>query len=260
MDHVAVALLALYGLGYLVLGGADIGAGMLLFVLGKGDRERRLVVTAIAPAFLGTEVWLVATAGVLVGAFPALEGELLSGMFPAVVALLVGWVVRDAGLWSRGRVGARGWRIACDTAVCAGSWTVAGAWGLMFVWAGEAGIGRVGPVPGIGSIVLAALVAAVFACHGLGFAGVRLSGPVGARIAGMAGRVGAWRLYALTSAGMVLVGVGLGSRLPLLESAADASTLAVLVPALLVVTPFLLAAQAGMWWLFRGRVREPGYF
>ncbi|GIG63848.1 cytochrome d ubiquinol oxidase subunit II [Phytomonospora endophytica] len=260
MEYAAVALLALYGLGYLVLGGADIGAGMLLFALGKGDRERRLVVSAIAPAFLGTEVWLVATAGVLVGAFPSLEGELLTALFPAVVTLLIGWVVRDVGLWSRGRVDARGWRTVCDVAVCAGSWTVAGAWGLVFVGAGEAGIGRAGPVPGIGSLMLAALVAAVFACHGLGYAGLRLGGAVGARVARTAGRIGAWRLYALTSAAMALVGLGIGTRLPLLETVADGATLAVLVPALLVVTPFLLAAQAGMWWLFRGRVRGPGYF
>ncbi|MEV0644646.1 cytochrome d ubiquinol oxidase subunit II [Phytomonospora sp. NPDC050363] len=260
MEYAAVALLALYGLGYLLLGGADIGAGMLLPVLGRDERERRLVVTAIAPAFLGSEVWLVATAGVLVGAFPDLEGELLSGMFPAIVALLVGWMVRDMGLWSRGRVDARGWRAACDIAICAGSWAVAGAWGLVFVWAGETGIGRVGPLPGIGALMLAALVAAVFAFHGLGWAGTRLGGAVGERVAGLVGRVGGWRLYALTSAAMLLVGLGLGARLPLRESAADGATLAVLVPALLIVTPFLMTAQAGMWWLLRGRVREPGYF
>ncbi|WP_255283002.1 hypothetical protein [Actinomadura madurae] len=45
------------------------------------------------------------------------------------MVLLIGWVVRDMGLWLRGRVDAAGWRGACDAAVVAGSWALALAWG-----------------------------------------------------------------------------------------------------------------------------------
>ena len=66
METFAYALLGLFGIGYFVLGGADIGVGMLLPFLG---RDRRLTIAAIAPFFLGNEVWLVATAGLLTAAF-----------------------------------------------------------------------------------------------------------------------------------------------------------------------------------------------
>lgn len=63
------------------------------------------------------------------GAFPGLEHRLLEELFPLFVVLLIGWVVRDMGLWLRGRVDAAGWRGACDAAVVAGSWALALAWG-----------------------------------------------------------------------------------------------------------------------------------
>lgn len=68
MDTLAVCLLAFFATGYFVLAGADIGTGMVLPYLGGSDGERRLVIASFAPFFLGNEVWLVATAGVLVGA------------------------------------------------------------------------------------------------------------------------------------------------------------------------------------------------
>jgi cytochrome bd ubiquinol oxidase subunit II len=47
-----------------------------------------------------------------------------------------------------------------------------------------------------------------------------------------------------------------GLNLPDATPASNASlTLSVLAPAL----PLLLAAQAWVWWTFRGRVREPSY-
>ena len=46
--------------------------------------RRRAALTALGPFFLGNEVWLVAAVGILFGAFPTLEGELLAGYYPAV--------------------------------------------------------------------------------------------------------------------------------------------------------------------------------
>ncbi len=129
MDSLAVLLLALFAGGYLVLAGADIGVGMLLPWLGRDQRERRLVIASFAPFFLGNEVWLVASAGLVAGAFPGLEHRLLEELYPLVVVLLIGWVVRDMGLWLRGRVDAAAWRSLWDGAIVAGSWALALAWG-----------------------------------------------------------------------------------------------------------------------------------
>ncbi|MDI3402556.1 cytochrome d ubiquinol oxidase subunit II [Streptomyces cavernicola] len=258
LETLAVGLLAFFAAGYFVLGGADIGTGMLTPYLGRGDAERRLVLTSFAPFFLGNEVWLVAAAGLLIGCFPALEGELLSGQFAVVVPLLAGWAVRDAGLWLRGRTGGSRWRAGCDGAVVCGSWAVALAWGWLLagLFTGSAGAAATGPV----AVLTALAVAALFAAHGLGFAAMRLTGDPYARAHVLVGR-GArpWQTFALTGVLMAALPLSAGVALPLGESAADGATLAFLVPALLGVTPLLLAVQAWMWRTFRHRVTGPSY-
>ncbi|MFF8386240.1 cytochrome d ubiquinol oxidase subunit II [Streptomyces kanasensis] len=260
MDTLAITLLGFYAAGYFVLAGADIGTGMLLPHLGRSDDERRLVVASFAPFLLGNEVWLVATAGVFIGCFPVLEGEVLSGQFTVVVPLLAGWMVRDAGLWSRGRVTGRAgpvWRAVCDGATVCGSWVVALSWGRLLAGL-LAGTPHV-PASGAAALVAALAVAALFAAHGAGFAAVRLTGPPFERARRLVGRTRPWQSFALTAVLMAALPVAAGSSLPLARSAADGATLALLVPALLVVTPLLVAVQAWTWHAFRRRVTGPSY-
>ncbi|MDT9685768.1 cytochrome d ubiquinol oxidase subunit II [Streptomyces sp. TRM76323] len=260
METLAIALLGFYAAGYFVLAGADVGTGMVAPYLGRTDRERRLVIASFAPFLLGNEVWLVATAGLLVGCFPVLEGELLSGQFAVIVPLLVGWVVRDSGLWLRGRVtgrAGRAWRAGCDGAVVCGSWTVALAWGWLL--AGVLGGTPERPASGAVALVTAAAVAALFAAHGLGFAAVRLTGLPYERARRLVGRTRAVHSFALTAVLMAAVPVAAGVALPLARSAADHATLVLLVPALLVVTPPLVAVQVWSWYVFRHRVTGPSY-
>lgn len=257
METLAIALLGFFAAGYFVLAGADIGTGMVTPYLGRDDAERRLVITSFTPFFLGNEVWLVATAGVFVGCFPELEGELLSGQFGVVVPLLVGWVLRDMGLWLRGRTGGRRWRACCDVAVVAGSWTVALSWGrlLAALLTGAPGSGAAGPV----AVLTTLAVAALFAVHGLGFAAVRLTGTPYARARRVVGRTGSWQSFVLTAVLMAAVPLLAGHGLPLRSSAAGGATLGLLVPVLLTVTPLLCAVQAWMWHAFRHRVTSPSY-
>ncbi|MFE5486935.1 cytochrome d ubiquinol oxidase subunit II [Streptomyces sp. NPDC056527] len=258
MESLAIALLAFFATGYFVLAGADIGTGMLTPYLGRTDRERRLVIAAFAPFFLGNEVWLIATAGVFVGCFPDLEGELLTGQFAVLVPLLTGWIVRDVGLWSRGRGRGRVWRAVCDGAVVCGSWTVALAWGwlLAALLTGTPDETATGPT----AILVALATAALFAAHGLGFATLRLTGPPYERARLLVGRTGRpWQSFALTGVLLAVLPLFAGSTLPLTDRAADGATLTLLVPALLVVTPLLVAAQAWTWRTFRHRVTRPSY-
>jgi cytochrome bd-type quinol oxidase subunit 2 len=256
MEIIAIAALAFFVLGYLVLAGADIGVGMALPFLGRGAYERRLVIATIAPFFLANEVWLVAAAGVLVGAFPNLEGKLLSGMFPAVVVLLLGWILRDLGLWLRGRTNARAWWAICDGAVTIGSWVLALSWG----WVAASVLTNTGGLAtGPGTFFVAIAVAALFGMHGLAYAALRSTGEVRRRAGVLSKPSGEMRTYLLTAAGMVALGVVLGVRLPLVASAADPETLAFLLPGMGLILPFLLLAQLVVWLLFRGRVTEPSY-
>ncbi|MFF5207915.1 cytochrome d ubiquinol oxidase subunit II [Streptosporangium sp. NPDC000396] len=242
-----IALLAFFAVGYFVLAGADLGVGMLLPYLGRTSAERGLVLASITPFFLGNEVWLVAAAGILTGAFPTLEGELLSGMYVPFVTLLLGWVVRDAGIWLRGRVDRGAWRAGCDGAVVAGSWTVTLSWGSVFT----------GLAAGLSSLIVVPAVAALFCVHGLALAGLRLRDGLQERARRFSGSSGERTIYALTSGGMALVCLLAGFRLPLAENLADPATLALLTPSLLVITPLLVASQVWLWWTFgRAQVRS----
>jgi cytochrome bd-type quinol oxidase subunit 2 len=243
-----IFILAFFALGYLVLAGADIGVGMALPYLGRSAGERREVIAAIAPFFLGNEVWLVAAAGVLAGLFPSVEGELLSGHYVLVVALLVSWISRDMGLWLRGRVAGARWRDFWDGAIVAGSWGLALSWGTLL---GDVLLGIEQPLV----VLPALLVAALFAVHGLTFAALRLRGVLRERAGVLSGGAGEGRTYALTAFALVVVGVLAGLRLPLTAGTSGG----VLVPVGLFMIPLLVAAQGWVWWTFRHRVSGPSY-
>ncbi|MFB4320557.1 cytochrome d ubiquinol oxidase subunit II [Actinomadura sp. 21ATH] len=249
MEMLAVVVLAVFTAGYVVLAGADLGVGMLLPVLGRGPAERRVVIASFAPFFLGNEVWLVAVAGVMAGAFPGLEHDLLAGLFPLFAVLLVAWVVRDMGLWLRGRVDAAAWRGGCDAAI------VAGSWGLALVLASLLGTVLAGdPAGGLNAgSVLGLPLAGVFALHGAGFARMRCTGAVLERARRFPARYG---VTAVVLAGVVAAA---GARLPLEGAAAPGTGLAVTAVMTAVLLPLLLAAQALVWWTFRGRVDSPSY-
>ncbi|MEU0482799.1 cytochrome d ubiquinol oxidase subunit II [Streptosporangium sp. NPDC006013] len=243
-----IALLAFFAVGYFVLAGADLGVGMLLPYLGRTPEERGRVLGSITPFFLTNEVWLVTAVGVLIGAFPVLEGEMLSGLYLPFVALLLGWVARDAGIWLRGRVDRAAWRAWCEGAVVAGSWLAVLSWGLILVGMGD------GFTVGPGALVAAPLGAVLFAAHGLALAGLRLDGAPRERARRFAGPSAGRAVYALTSAGMALACLLAGARLPLAEHLADPATLALLTPSMVLLTPLLVASQVWLWWLF-GRVQ-----
>jgi cytochrome d ubiquinol oxidase subunit II len=112
---------------YFVLGGLDQGVAMLLPTLG-GDGERRAALNAIGPMFLGNEVWVVGAAGVLIAAFPRLEGELFGAAYPAVVAAVLGLLALNAAVQLRSRGRRRG---GFDALIAGSGLTLATAWGLL---------------------------------------------------------------------------------------------------------------------------------
>ncbi|MEU5691524.1 cytochrome d ubiquinol oxidase subunit II [Actinosynnema sp. NPDC020468] len=163
MEAFWVALLGLLVAGYFALAGFDYGVALVVRFTGRDEPARRRVLRAMTPYFLGNEVWLVAAVGVLFGAFPRLEGELLSGHHGAVVVLLVGLVLftvavqlRDGGWW--------------DVPLIGGALLVSVSWGLLLadVLGGPGWLWAVG-------------VTALFSLHGAVFLVWRLSGPLRAR-------------------------------------------------------------------------------
>jgi cytochrome bd ubiquinol oxidase subunit II len=93
METLWFALVAAMLVGYVVLDGFDLGAGVLHLLVARTDGERRSVLAAIGPVWDGNEVWLLAAGGTLFYAFPLLYASSFSGFYLAlnmVLWLLVG--------------------------------------------------------------------------------------------------------------------------------------------------------------------------
>ncbi|MFC3504294.1 cytochrome d ubiquinol oxidase subunit II [Micromonospora krabiensis] len=130
MELAWYALLGLFFATYLVLGGYDYGVGLLL-ARNTDPGRRRAALNAVGPFFLGNEVWLVAAVGILFGAFPVLEGELLSGFYPAVLGALAGVILVTAGVQLRSRPAGERARARWDRVVVVGSALAALGWGAL---------------------------------------------------------------------------------------------------------------------------------
>ncbi|MDX3233120.1 cytochrome d ubiquinol oxidase subunit II [Streptomyces sp. ME19-01-6] len=255
LETLWLALLGLLLAGYFVLGGYDYGVQMLHPFLGggrggqdgqeaarAGDAGRNAALDAIAPFFLGNEVWLVAFTGVLFGAFPHLEGSLLSGLYPLIVAILVGLVLGGAAVQLRGRArGARG-RRCWNALIVFGGALPALCWGLVLglllhgVPRRADGTFHIGPGDVLTPFVLACGVTTtlLFAAHGAAFVALR-SAPA---IASRARRLGATLLRdagAVGSLALLLTLFGAGASMTNRVTSAVLATL-------------FAAALAGAWW------------
>lgn len=114
--------------GWALLDGAVQGAGARN-VRVRGDAARRVRLAAVGPLLLPGEVWLVAAAGVLIGAFPHAEAELLRAGYPVAIVLIASWALRDAAIWLRSRRPGRRWRSTWDLLLAVSSTLLAAAWG-----------------------------------------------------------------------------------------------------------------------------------
>lgn len=179
---------------YFALAGYDYGVGMVL-TRAPGDAGRRAALNALGPFFLGNEVWLVAAVGVLLGAFPRLEGELLAGHYPAVAVALCGVIVVTAAVQLRSRPSRIGTRYAWDTVIAVAAALAAGGWGAVL---GGLLAPSVAVAGGIAMVVLAA-------AHGATFLALRLQPELAAGYARLARRLIPLALAAVGAATVVAV-------------------------------------------------------
>ncbi|CAL9310601.1 cytochrome d ubiquinol oxidase subunit II [Streptomyces sp. NPDC095602] len=216
MDLFWYALTGLLLAGYLALESVDFGMG-LLSALARTERDRERARRAVVPLFLANEVWLVAFVGLLLGAMPLLEGQLLPALRGPVVALLCAWVLRDAALWFRTALPTGGWRRTWDVVLPAASLVLAAGWGMVLavlirgLSTGGDGhaVAALADLVHPFSLVCAAVVTVASLRQGVLFAVRRLpaADPAQARLARLAGRlhwplVGLVLLAALSAAWM----------------------------------------------------------
>jgi cytochrome d ubiquinol oxidase subunit II len=125
-------LIGLLWTGYLVLEGFDFGVGMLLPVLGRDDRERRVLINTIGPVWDGNEVWLLVAGGATFAAFPEWYATLFSGFYLPLLLILVALILRGMAFEYRGKVDDPRWRRRWDLAIGVGSWVPGLLWGVAF--------------------------------------------------------------------------------------------------------------------------------
>jgi cytochrome bd ubiquinol oxidase subunit II len=122
------ALMGLSILIYVVLDGFDLGVG-LLFPFAT-DSEKDSMVAAIGPFWDANETWLVLAVGLLLVAFPAAHGAILSGLYLPVAFMLLGLILRGVAFEFRVKAPEE-WKPLWNNAFFAGSLMASLAQGFM---------------------------------------------------------------------------------------------------------------------------------
>ncbi|MCR9146062.1 MAG: cytochrome d ubiquinol oxidase subunit II [Rhodobacteraceae bacterium] len=116
-----VAFAALMGVSILVyvcLDGYDLGVGALFPFADEQEKDR--MIASIGPFWDANETWLVLAIGILLVAFPAAHGMILTALYLPVAIMLIGLILRGVAFDFRAKARPAhkpGW----DRAFCAGS-------------------------------------------------------------------------------------------------------------------------------------------
>ncbi|MGP7961225.1 cytochrome d ubiquinol oxidase subunit II [Sanguibacter sp. A247] len=206
------ALIAVLWAGYLILEGFDFGVGMLLPVLGRNDKERRVIINTIGPVWDGNEVWLLTAGGATFAAFPEWYATLFSGFYLPLLLILLALIVRGVAFEYRGKIADARWAAWADRGIITGSWVPSILWGVAFanLVAGVELDSRHELVGGLFSLLtpftlLGGLVTlSLFLLHGAVFLALKTDGDLRVRAGALARRLslaatviaGGWAVWA----------------------------------------------------------------
>ncbi|MHA1132994.1 MAG: cytochrome d ubiquinol oxidase subunit II [Alphaproteobacteria bacterium] len=112
------AILALAVFLYVLLGGYDLGLGVL-FPLAPSDRDRDAMMASVAPFWDGNETWLVLGGGGLLAAFPLAYSVMLPALYIPLILMLLGLILRGVAFEFRFKSNRSRW--AWDLAFAGGS-------------------------------------------------------------------------------------------------------------------------------------------
>lgn len=96
------ALMGLSILIYVVLDGFDLGVGLLTPLADEAEKDR--MVASIGPFWDANETWLVMAVGILLVAFPAAHGAILTALYLPVAIMLIGLILRGTAFEFRAKV------------------------------------------------------------------------------------------------------------------------------------------------------------
>ncbi|MGS2615794.1 cytochrome d ubiquinol oxidase subunit II [Micromonospora sp. LZ34] len=191
-------LVAVLFTGYFILEGFDFGVGMLLPVLGRDDRERRVLINTIGPVWDGNEVWLITAGGAMFAAFPEWYATLFSGFYLPLLLILLALIARGVAFEYRHKRPEPSWKHRWDTAIFVGSVVPAVLWGVAFanilrgvpLDADHEYVGGLLDLLNPYALLGGATTAALFLTHGAVFIALKTVGEVRERAGALAVRVG----------------------------------------------------------------------
>jgi cytochrome d ubiquinol oxidase subunit II len=112
------AILALAVFLYVLLGGYDLGLGVL-FPLAPTHEDRDAMMGSVAPFWDGNETWLVLGGGGLLAAFPLAYAVMLPALYIPIILMLIGLILRGVAFEFRFKAERHRWM--WDTAFTGGS-------------------------------------------------------------------------------------------------------------------------------------------
>ena len=191
-------LIAVLFTGYFILEGFDFGVGILLPILGRDDRERRVLINTIGPVWDGNEVWLITAGGAMFAAFPEWYATLFSGFYLPLLLILIALILRGVAFEYRHKRPEAHWKTRWDTAIIIGSLLPAILWGVAFanilrgvpLAADHEYTGGLLDLLNPYALLGGATTAALFITHGAVFLALKTTGDIRHRAAALATRVG----------------------------------------------------------------------
>ena len=107
-------------IGFAVTDGFDLGVGALLTLIGRNDKERRVMINTIGPHWDGNQVWFITAGGAIFAAWPMIYATAFSGFYLALALTLIALWMRPIGFDYRSKLPNPQWRNAWDWALFAG--------------------------------------------------------------------------------------------------------------------------------------------
>jgi len=118
--------------GFAVMDGFDLGVGAIFRFIGRTDEERRAVLASIEPVWDGNQVWFILAGGAVFAAWPLLYAASFSGLYLAMLLLLMSLILRPVGFVFRNRLADRRWRETWDWMLLIGGAVPALLFGVAF--------------------------------------------------------------------------------------------------------------------------------
>ncbi|MEG3765450.1 cytochrome d ubiquinol oxidase subunit II [Alteromonas sp. 14N.309.X.WAT.G.H12] len=119
-------------IGFAITDGFDLGVGALLTIIGRTDKERRVMINTIGPHWDGNQVWFITAGGAIFAAWPMIYATAFSGFYIALFLTLAALWMRPLGFDYRSKLPSERWRKNWDWALFAGGFVPILIFGVAF--------------------------------------------------------------------------------------------------------------------------------